>query len=305
MPRKFSIAAKRKWLEKYERGKSEVSIATESRCDPRTIKKGIEEARREHDARVARTELLKQALSKHQDSLLGELKRITTSLILPHKDWVVLSWHRNGDSIFEPPDITKSRAQMNEVDKPTKLMGRQTDMFQDMLREHLRNDKLWKILVQREKAYAYHRLEKIALQLKVVALLQEETGCKMVDQNDVQPPFLYSYTAGDLFFKMTLRYAFGNYSSDDWMKDVVADTTAGNVITTGQILAHVPGNENTCRQKLLDAFQKIKLLPEVVTVADTFRQLENATARAGQAVEEVKALGLIPGQCKVCRRLGM
>jgi hypothetical protein len=305
MPKKFSLTDKRKWLEKYEKGKSEVAIAAESRCDTRTVKKGIDEARREQDARAARTELLKQALFKHQEKLSDELKKISSPLMLPPKDWVVLSWYRNGDSIFDPPDITKSRAQTHEVDKPAKPINSYDDMFQDMLREHLRNDKLWKILAHRERAYNSHRLEKMALQLKVVALLQEETGCKMVDRNDVQSPFLYSYTAGGLFFKMALRYSFGNYDNDDWMKDVIADTTAGNVISTGQILAHVPGNERLCAQKFLGAFKKIKLLPEIVTVADTFRQLEEATLKVKQAVEELLALGLIPGQCKVCRRLGM
>jgi hypothetical protein len=43
------------------------------RC--RTVKKGIEEARRERDARVARIELLKDAMSKHHETLLGRLGR--------------------------------------------------------------------------------------------------------------------------------------------------------------------------------------------------------------------------------------
>lgn len=305
MPRKFSIVDKRKWLQKYERGKSEVSIATDSRCDARTVKKGIEEARREHDAQIARTELLKHALLTHQERLLDKLKEITSTLILPPRDWAVLSWYRDGDSIFSEGDLATAGGQSHEVYKATRRAGDQADMLQDMLRQHLRNDKLWKILAQREKVYASHRLERMALQRKVVSLLQEETGYKVMDRNDVPPPFLYSYTAGHLFFKMTLRLAFGDYTSDDWQGDIVADTAAGNVSHPGQILAEVPGKEKRCRQKLLDAFQKMKLLQEVITVAETFRQLEEATLRARQAVEEVLALGLITGQCKVCRRLGM
>jgi hypothetical protein len=304
MPKKFSISDKRKWLEKYEKGKSEVAIAAESRCDARTVKKGIEEARRERDAQVARTELLKNALTKHQDSLMDKLKEITSSLVLPPKDWVVLSWYRNGDSIFSEGDLTMSGAQTYETGKARQLLAAQADMTRDMLVQHLRNDKLWKTLAQREKAYASHRLERMALQREVVRLLQEETGYKVVDRNDVPQPFLYSYTAGYLFFRMIIRYAFGD-TNEDWQGDLVADTAAGNIRYQGQILAEVPGKEKRCRQNLLDAFQKMKLLPQVITVADTFRQLDEATLRVKQAAEEVLALGLIPGQCKVCRRLGM
>jgi len=37
MPKKFSIADKRKWLDEYESGKSEVHIAKKNKCDARTV----------------------------------------------------------------------------------------------------------------------------------------------------------------------------------------------------------------------------------------------------------------------------
>jgi hypothetical protein len=305
MPRKFSIADKKKWLEKYESGKSEVSIATESKCDARTVKKGIEEARRELDAQFARTELLKNALLKHQDSLLDKLRDILSTLTVPPKDWVALSWYRNGDSIFSKGDLTIDRAQSHEVFR-AEGTDNQSDIVQAMLEQHLRNDKLWKVLAQREKAYASHRLKRITLQHEVAVLLQKETGYKMVDRNDVPPPFLYAYTAGDLFFKMTLRYAFGDYDTDDWQGKIVADTTAGCVMYhPAMILAEVPGKEKKCRQDLLEAFKKMRALPDLVEVVSTFRDLEEATLKARQVVEEIRVLGLIPGHCQVCRRLGM
>jgi len=197
-----------------------------------------------------------------------------------------------------------SGSQTYETDKAPKHYAAHAAMSLDMLRQHLRNDKLWKILAQREKAYASHRLERMALQREVVRLLQEQTEYKVVDRNDIPTPFLYSYTAGYLFFRMIIRYAFGD-TNEDWQGDLIADTTAGNVRYQGQILAEVPGKEKRCRQNLLNAFQKMKLLPQVITVADTYRQLDEATLRVKQAAEELLALGLIPGQCKVCRRLGI
>jgi len=305
MPKKFSITDKNKWLERYESGKSEASIANDSNCDVRTVRKGIEEARRERDARSARIDLLKQALFKHQENLLDKLKEILAALTVPPKDWAVLSWHRNGDSIFSESSLETESARTDEVRKVSGYPGTQADVVQDMLRQHLRNDKLCKILAQREKVYASHRLERIAFQRKVVSLLEEETGYKLVGSSDVPPPFLYSYTVGDLFFRMTLRRAFSDYKNDEWQDEIIVDTSAGYIKYRGLTLAEVPDKEGECRKKLLDAFRKMQLLPEVVRVVNTYRELEESTLRARQAIEEIRLLGLIPGQCKVCRRLGM
>jgi hypothetical protein len=305
MPKKFSPAEKRKWLEKHESGKPEASIADDSDCDVRTVRKGIEEAQRERDARTARTELLKQALLKHQDALLEGLTGILSTLIVPAKDWVVLSWHRNGESIFSEGEHEVENAPTQEVGKASKDSDTQADMAQDMLRQHLRNDKVWKIVGRREKVYASHRLERIAFQHKVVRLLEEETGYKLVGHGDVPPPFIYSYTAGELFFRMTVRRAFGDYENNEWQDEIVVDPSAGYVKYHGSLLAEVPGKEDECRKKLLDAFRKMQILPEVVRVVNTYRELEESTLRARQSIEEIRLLGLIPGQCNVCRRLGM
>jgi len=76
MPKKFSVTDKNKWLEDYENGKSESSIANDSSCDLRTVKRGIEEARRQRDAVAARVDLLKQAVLKHQERLMKKLNAL-------------------------------------------------------------------------------------------------------------------------------------------------------------------------------------------------------------------------------------
>jgi len=312
MPRKFSIADKKKWLEKYERGKSEVSIAKESKCDSRTVKKGIEEARREQDAQIARAELLKHALLKHQDRLLEKLSGILSALTLPSKDWEPLSWYQDGDSIFNKDAITIASEQPHEVSEETQGSDGEPDTVQAMLEQHLKRDKVWKYLAQWQKAYDAHRSKRIALQLKVASLLQEETGCRMVDQNVdrkssvIAPPFLYSYTTGPLFFKMTLRHAFGDHDTDNWQDRIVADVAGGYVkYGPGTILAEVPGEEKDCRQKLLDAFEKMKALPESGEVKSSLEDLKKTMPKARQAIDEILPLELITGRCKVCQRLGM
>jgi hypothetical protein len=305
MPRKFSIADKRKWLEEYETGKSESSIATASRCDIRTIRKGIEEARRERDAQAARIDLLRQAVSKHQETLLHKLGEMLSALTMPPHDWAVLSWHGNEESIFNDSDLNTEDSLEDEASEGLSDSVVQIDMVEDMLRQHLRNDKLWKILGRREQIYASHRLARIALQRKVVNLLEDETGYKLEDRDDVPPPFLYSYTTGDLFYRMALVRAFGDSKNDAWQDEIVVDTSGNYVTYRSWTLADTPGKATKCRKSLLEALRKMQLLPEVARVVNTYKELEESTFKAKQAIEEIRLLGLVPGVCKICRRLGM
>ena len=76
MPKKISIIDKREWLRLDEEGKSEAWIAKEKKRNIRTIKKGIEDARRERDAQLARSELLRGALRNHQDHMLALINEL-------------------------------------------------------------------------------------------------------------------------------------------------------------------------------------------------------------------------------------
>ena len=305
MPKKFSITDKNEWLEKYENGKSEASIANESKCDLRTVRRGIDEARREHDARAARIDLLKQAVLKHQESLLYKLGEILSALTVPPRDWEVLSWHETGESILSENDLDTEDLLEDEFSKDFKDFDVNVDMVEAMLRQHLRNDKLWKILARQEQIYASHRLARIALQRKVVNLLEEETGYKLEAGGDVPPPFLYSYTTGDLFYRMTLGLAFGDRKNDAWTDEIVVDTSVGYVKYRNLTLAEVPSSADECRENLLNAFRKMQMLSEVTRVVNTYRELEESTLRTKQTIEEIRLLGLVPGVCRVCRRLGM
>jgi hypothetical protein len=305
MPKKFSITDKKKWLEDYENGKPESSIASASRCDLRTIRRGIEEARRGRDAQAARIDLLKQAVLKHQEHLTNKLDELLSTLTMPTHDWAVLSWVENGQSILTESDLDMEDSVEDEVSHGIKKSEVRADMVEGMLRQHLRGDNLWKTLARREKAYSSHRLARIALQYKVVSLIEEETGYKLEARGDVQPPFIYSHTAGDLFYRMTLAQAFGDSKNDVRQDDIIVDPSGNCVKYHNSILAEVSSKAGKCRKNLLEAFRKMQLLPEVTQVVNTYQELEESTFKAKQAIEEIRALGLISGVCKVCRRLGM
>jgi hypothetical protein len=306
MPKKFLETDKRKWLELYESGKTEKWIARElAKCDLRTVKRGIEEARRKQDVVIARRELVKDALRKHQDGLLEELDKILSALYLPTEDYVVLPWHRGGDFILSESETLARKGQPGDVSEFIKDSRSQGGTVRRLLKEHLKNDRLWKVLTQWEKTSTAHLTARMMLQRKTVAVIQKKTGCKLVDRNDVPRPFLYSYTTGDLFFRATLRQAFGAQKDIDLESDIVVNTTSGDVRYHSLVLAEAPGNEEKVKINLLGAFRELKRSSEAVSVVDSYKALEEAAMRVRQVVEQIKLLGLITGQCEICRRLGM
>lgn len=305
MARKFPGADKTRWLQDYEGGKSEGSIAAELGCDVRTIKKGIEEARRERDARVARIELLKDAMSKHQETLLGRLGEISGSLQLPPQDWTVLSWHDDGESVLNGRRIDTGDKPKHESGRAHTSADIRADKLDQMLKQHLKTDKLWRLLARQKRSYASHRLARAELQQKVVDILERETGCSLESDSNVLPPYLYSYTTGDLFYRMTLRLAFDDYLNDAWQDEIIVDPGNCYVQYRNLILAEVPQRADQCREKLLRAFAKMRSLPEIKQVATSYQELQESTSRAKQAIEDIRLSGFVPGQCKVCRRLGM
>jgi len=305
MPKQFLDSDKNKWLELYDSGKTEKWIAREyAKCDPRTVKRGIEEARRRQDARIARAEILKEALRKHHDSLLGELDQMLSSLAVPADDFVPLSWLHDGQSVLTQPQAVTEH-QTVDVPKSHRVSRDREQTVRRLLRQHLKNDRLWKALAEWEKAYAAHITARIALQRRTVDILEEKTGYELVDRDGVSPPFVCSYTTGDLFFKAALRKGFGTPKSIDLESDTVANTATGDVRYRGSILAVAPGHEKSTRRNLVNALRTLEESPEVNQVLSTYGALEEITERTRQVVEHLKLLGLIPGQCEICQRLGM
>jgi len=175
----------------------------------------------------------------------------------------------------------------------------------DLLRQHLRNDRLWKSFVQGDKAYGAHIKDRIALQRMTVFLLERKTGYQMTDKPNTPPTFLYSYTTGPAVYGVVLGMALGITSKSNLKDDIAADTQAGTVTYRNSILAEAPGNEVNCRHNILAAYSDLLKSPEIQKVKNSYEYLNEFTIKVRQAVEEISMLGYVPGNCNVCRRLGM
>ena len=303
MPKKFSDIDKRKWLELYENGKTEKGIANRIKADYRTVKRGIDDARKQRDARLASIELIKEALRKHQNKLLEELDQIVSETTPPPEDFGVLSWHHNGYSIFDTPgDITK-KVQLSDSASSKEDVERQ--MLRNLLRQHLKSDRLWKLLAEWQRTYSDDRVARIDFQRRMVEAVEVTTGLKLNDQIKANSPGIYSYILGPLYYQSILRKAFHPDTQLALKEEIVSDVTRGTVSYRHNILAEAPGNEEKTRQALINVLDTLQALPEVEQVTAIYQRLLEITLRLRQSAEQIKLLGIIPGKCDICSRLGM
>ena len=300
MPKKISRNDMRQWLEEYDSGKSEAAIAKDAKRDVRTVKKGIAQARREGEMRGARVELLRNALQRHQDRLLNIVKEAESALVVPARDlW--RAWKQDAPS---SPIVSRGATATYEADKGwTVLLAAESKPEWGLVQEHLKRDPMWAGLTTWRRAFAAHVEARVSLEPRCADLLIERTGYKLVERSD-EPPFLCSFGALDLIYQSAFDRAMGIKQAAELEDTIVVDTKGGEVWYGNQKLAEAPGDEERCKADILSAIKEALESREAANAGRTYRDLALATAKAGRAVGGILLLELVPGECRVCRRLG-
>lgn len=306
MPKKISFEEKGKWLEYYESGKSLAYIKSKRHHDIRTIRDGIEEVRQVRDVRLARIDLLKEVIRKHQNRLQDELRSILKDFEHIY-DLAPLSWYRGNKSVFGENQLAEE-SKYSRFTKRGRPSVQDSVTMLDLLRQHLRSEKtkLWSLLAQWEKAYNTYLVDRGLLQRKVITVLGDRTGYKVVDAKDpIMPPLIYSHVAGDLLYKSALDSVEDFDRTPLNENNIVADTERGVVTYHNSILAEAPGNEQQTRQNLIAAYCDIKISAELKRVLRSTMALQQAEEKVKPIIESILLLDFIPGRCSVCQRLGL
>lgn len=298
MPIDIPLAKKTEWLKAHQEGKSHVDIAKSVSRDPRTVKKGIEEARRAQDSQAARIELVRAAIVKHQDALLGIIEGILSALVPPSPNLVLPLQHC--DSPVTIPLSGATAKYESEGGWSVTLKDEDAALW-ELLQEHLRRDRMWNSVARWKRAVAAHLEAGIALKRQTAALLEEKTGLKL----DLTQPTYVEPSGLELLYQVVLNRALGIPDSRNPEKNIRAPGDGYVLYFNSRIAKTEAGAEKKCRKGMLNALKELKVSAQVSEAAETYRRLEEVTARVRRAVEEVWLLGLVPGRCRVCRRLGM
>jgi hypothetical protein len=288
----------RDWLDWHDSGESVISIAKKAHRDTRTVKRGIEQARRERDARGVRSELLKSALRNHQDNLLEMLKGVLSVLEVPASGLDIGG--ERGENLA-PLNLSGSIASYIADKGWTVKLNVEDESHWELLQEHTKRDPMWAALHSWKEALAAHVEARLALKRKAVTLLEKKTGLKL----NRGAAFHLEPFAVVLLYQGVLDQALGIRDWTEPEKDIAA-LISGEVSCRNSPLAGVAeGAEQKCKKNILDALQELKISAEARNVAITQKEAHEAAVKARRTVEEISLLGLVPGECRVCRRLGL
>ncbi len=304
MPKKFSILKKREWLQNYEGGKSEASIASDNRCDIRTVKKGIEEVRRERDAYLARADLIKESLRNHNQRLLGLIRELVPALIpLPSNQVIPWSENPNTDLVT----FTGGVARYEAYPQPKVLsitLDVETKVEWEYVQEHLKRDHFGVMLGRWKKTLVSHFEARMAIKRKLVELLKEKTGYQL-RRRPVDVPCLYASSVG-ILLQPTIEWLLETTVTREPAENIDIDPESDEVrYNYGTAVAYAPGATQRCRDNIINALNELETSPEAKSVVITYRPNADSATKARRSAEEIDMMGLIPGQCRICQRLGI
>jgi len=299
LPRKFTLTDKSRWLELYDQGKSEKFIAREvAHCDVRTVQRGLDEARHAQDARLAQRELIKDALKKHQNELLNVVDELVKAMVPPQPD-LYIQWQRED----MPQTFSSSGATVEYKGENiwTASLNAENLPIWGPFRDHLKRHQTLRELVLWRRDVVEHLKARVALQKRLVALLEEETGLT-VESPGIQ--CIESIATHELYriaIRKVLGYSEGLYTEKD-----IEVSNAGEVMLKGHLLARVgEGKEERCKNSILMAMKKILESPEAAEVSSTLETLSQDAARIKKRLQEISMVGFLPGKCDICEQIGL
>jgi hypothetical protein len=181
----------------------------------------------------------------------------------------------------------------------------------ELLNEHLRStDPLKKTFSSWKKSLASHIQARIDFKRKLAAALIRETGLKILERPSVElkdinseAPFIDPY-AVDVLTQELLSRLINPHEAIDF-PDIITIADDGRIrYSNAPLMAYTPQYPDKCKAGILRVIYQRDISHDMGLI-DTYRTMEEATGKAKRAVQELLLLGLVPGRCRICRRLGM
>lgn len=303
MPKKIPLTEMRDWLQRYESGESELSIGKDAHHDVRTVKRSIDMARREREATTARAELIKDALHRHHQQLLAVINRVLSALVLPPVD---LELNRRPDGALAPIPLPEATVRYEPEKGLVLTLNVDESPQMELLREHLKGERLWKSLNEWKTALTQHIQARSALQTLARILLERNTDCEVItDTGKARPEAFIAPFAVRVFYQAALSQVLAFPDQIKLEERLTVSAPYVRLGDGGQVLARAPGSEERCGARMIEVLGELVRSPEAAEAASTCRALETLIPRAKQPFEEISLLGLVLGRCRVCQRLGM
>lgn len=301
MSKKISIQEKRKWLERFDEGRTEAQIAKEMQRDPRTIVKGLEEAARDRRLASAEAEMLRKALFEHQEYLTGILRDISAMLVLPPDSLAMLE---ESEGVLAPIPLSGVTVKHPFAEELTLTIHAEDRLEWELTQEHLKEDKLWGSLRQWRKAMIDHIRARWQFKLATKSRLVEATDLRFAARKDDGQSEYLLPECTRLLFEVAMKAVLGIPDGTDLANGIVA--------CEDKFVRHgVGGTEMArcnktveCKDRIVSVSASLPSSVEALRVKNTHKELAAITRSAKRQTDEILLLGMVTGKCRVCRRLG-
>lgn len=293
---------RRRWLERYEAGQGSIpQLAKETGRNIRTIKKQLQLAMEEREKALARTELYRKGLIEHNDTLLRVLRQVRDSLRIPLDERLspLATWGRSPGFSYESLSI-----QFQEGEAQVSLVGREEDDMRllELAREHLSGEKgLWRELDR--------WTEKVADYARSCYQLGKQMGERVAQETGLQPVPMVGTEEGfhEGYITWLVRRALEKARGTDRIRDGELLKTRGSQMDYGDTtIATSPSPEKLeqAREVFLKLLEEMKHHREVMHILRVRKELEEALPGLKRQLGDILLLGVVPGRCSVCRKLG-
>lgn len=300
----FKPEQKRKWLQYREQGKSDKWIANYAKCDVRTIVKGIDEASREMEVGAARIQLMKGKIGEHQTALVVVLDGIVSMLELPPYN---LEIRKDSNRRVAPISLSGALAKPDAENELLLVIHEEDSLKWELLKEHLKGDKLWRMLNRWRGPFLEHIKARVALLDAAQRLLEKETGLELIKSaNEIPDKSGVFPVAMKVFYELAICQALG-VKNETNLEERLMGTPDGFVRSGpgGTKYAYTPGSQDECKEKILIALYKLHNSQEKKQVVSSFVEAGKITEETRRVAEEISLMRWLPGRCRVCKRMGV
>ena len=304
MAKKYTPEQKRKWLQYREYGKTDQWIAHHLKIDVRTIVKGIDEIIREREAGAARIQLMKDKIGEHQTALVVVLDGIVSMLELPPYN---LEIRKEPNGHVAPIPLSGALVKPSEENELFLVIHEEDSLKWELLKEHLKGDKLWRMINRWRGPFLEHIKARVALLDAAQRLLEEETGLKLIKSaNEVPEKGGLFPVAVKVFYELAICQALGVKNGTN-LEERLIGMPDGYVRNGpgGTEYAYAPGFQDECKEKMLVALKKLHDSQEKKQVISSYVEAGKITEETKRVAEEISLMRWLPGRCRVCKRMGV
>jgi len=299
MPKRIPLEEMRKWLKAYEEeGRSIEEIAKEAGRDKRTVRSGIERLRHERAAAFAKAEIIKDALYKHQQQLLESIRSVIAALEVPPDNL----------DIELPIQLTQARVDYQR-DKGLVLSLQLENTIQwELLKEHLKRDRTFSALNRWKVAVAEHMRSRRDMKRQIKYHIEQSTGLEVAKDADEagKASYVAAMAIDEIFYPVIIRRILSIADGTNPEKRMVVDKE-GNIRhgDGGTVIAYAPADAQKVKAALIEVFPELQNSSEAERVVETYQSMEEWIAKTRRKFGEIHLLNYVPGQCRVCRRVGV